>query len=387
MRSAYILYSDARKKLEEGGIMQKIRDAKKRGDISPQGHMYDDTVKGEIRAMKSEDLFDVIESLERKKFLDNLSRTWSERDNLSYKVQRENGTIEEQIEAEDFLLLSGAYAIPVLPKEDLFAYKKYGFLSLTDFTGSVGAAVHEAIHTYPDRGFTWGTRRPDGRIMQAAIAGNTHCDLHIHQENLTPYPTQDFLGVSVSYRPRQKADSRWLTSYHSTESELLVAILRWCDQVNIRPSALENRAEKFIAWTRSLGQGGGTCAEHFGATDGMGPSILFVSYKREIPQLDAEGCTSEHSLHSLPTTADNYRYVSYITSQKELGFAGEGSERYSNSKKKVGVSFMPGEADHLLHSLFWQAAHGLGRTSAKELIRVLEYRYSEQFVKDQERYG
>jgi hypothetical protein len=47
------------------------------------------------------------------------------------------------------------------------------------------------------------------------------------------------------------------------------------------------------------------------------------------------------------------------------------------------VSFLPEDMDNVIRGLLYQAASGLGRTSARRLIDMMEYRFSPKFDKDQ----
>ena len=47
---------------------------------------------------------------------------------------------------------------------------------------------------------------------------------------------------------------------------------------------------------------------------------------------------------------------------------------------------MPQDADELVKGTLYQCAMGHGRTSAKQMIDILSYRFSEKFNKDMEKW-
>ena len=46
------------------------------------------------------------------------------------------------------------------------------------------------------------------------------------------------------------------------------------------------------------------------------------------------------------------------------------------------MRFQPEDAEHLVRGLIYQSAKGLGRTSAKQLLAIMEYRFSDSFDAD-----
>ena len=156
--------------------------------------------------------------------------------------------------------------------------------------------------------------------------------------------------------------------------------------LKLTPDSLKNNAKETIAWVKSLGQGGGTCTEHFETrADLFRTRIQFISYDTPLSTLD-ENDTSQKRPANIITTNSGGFYGTYLREKtKELVFAYEQAlEGKLDSKKKVSVTYQPSDVDNLIKGILYQAAKGLGRTSAEKLISILEYRYSDDLQKDLE---
>ena len=92
---------------------------------------------------------------------------------------------------------------------------------------------------------------------------------------------------------------------------------------------------------------------------------------------------TKEKTHYIISTVGDYIYRAYTNKNSELLFAIENPEKPSNTKN-IACKFIPSDADHLIKGLFYQSAKGLGRTSANTLIKILEYKFSEQFLRDLE---
>ncbi|MEK6757974.1 MAG: hypothetical protein AABX88_02490 [Nanoarchaeota archaeon] len=157
---------------------------------------------------------------------------------------------------------------------------------------------------------------------------------------------------------------------------MLVAVLKYIDQLKLQIPCLNNNAKELLEWTRSLGQSGGGCAEHFGGnlTDAR---MFFYPFDIDIPILDENSRTNNRTPFRIGTEAGR-EYGTYISPSNELIFSYE-SEK--TSEKKFTISFQPEEAEHLVKGLMYQSANGLGRTSARQLIEIINYRFSDYFKK------
>ncbi len=53
-----------------------------------------------------------------------------------------------------------------------------------------------------------------------------------------------------------------------------------------------------------------------------------------------------------------------------------------NPRKRISMRFQPEDAEHLVKGLIYQSAKGRGGTSARQLLAIMEYRFSESFDRD-----
>ena len=94
--------------------------------------------------------------------------------------------------------------------------------------------------------------------------------------------------------------------------------------------------------------------------------------------------TKDRPICGLGTTSEG-SYGIYLTSKGELAFVYENfAKRELNLKKNISVSFYPEEISHVIEGLLYQSAKGLGRTSVKQLIDIVEYRFSDEFPRELE---
>lgn len=391
-RTSYIMYPEAKRKLESSGLARRIRRADRACRLDFVGYVSDRDVVECAQGMNDEGLFDVIPARERGAFMKSLNDAFNGRDeSTSWLVKRKTGESRPEVAAEDFLHLTGYTARNLLRREELFDYKKFGFSSISELTGTVGAAVSSMQNDrafYDKRAFTWKTTRPDGRVMKSMITGSMHADLRILQRDITVYETTDPLGNRVAYRPETEEDSMPVSAYHSTEPYLLVALLKYVDQLGLKPKALKDNAGKTREWARSLGQGGYTCAEHFGGYDND-PRTFFVMWQTALPQLGSDYKQNESWNPHMLITESGSSYNIAIGPQREfmMVFRHKDAPKDAPTLYKGAASFLPEEVDNVIKGLFIQAAEGLGRTSANQLASILEYRFSPQMQEDQERWA
>ena len=165
--------------------------------------------------------------------------------------------------------------------------------------------------------------------------------------------------------------------------------MKYIEQQGIKTEFEKDNARQLIEWGHSLGQGGGTCTEHFGGFD-KDPRSFFYRYgvqipEIKIPQLDSNNETQETSNFEVFIQSESV-YAAYISQEGDLLLSHQNVNTIRNPKKPITMRFLPEDAEHLVKGLIYQSARGLGRTSAKQLLDILEYRYSEEFQKDQERF-
>ena len=134
-----------------------------------------------------------------------------------------------------------------------------------------------------------------------------------------------------------------------------------------------------IEWIKSLGQHGGTCTEHFGGFD-ESPMLFFSCFDMNIPILNKNFETKEHTHYGVGTSGQGF-YATYIHPNKtDLVYSASG-----DTKKDMHAHFTPADSDDLLKGISYQCAAGLGRTSAKQVISILEYYFSPKMKEDMER--
>ena len=167
-----------------------------------------------------------------------------------------------------------------------------------------------------------------------------------------------------------------------TQSEIkCLFALKWIEQCNIKSETLENKAQDVIKWAKSLGQRGGFTTEHFfGAPDDLVTRTSF-NFGTELPRLDEKDRSEKESRYGLVVSQETYCGI-YADLENNLVFAYEPRSKISPPEKKVELRFMPEEADHLVKGILYQSAMGLGRTSAAQLVAMLEYRFSPRYDSD-----
>ena len=94
-------------------------------------------------------------------------------------------------------------------------------------------------------------------------------------------------------------------------------MLKYIDQNKIETEALENKAAKTMEWVKSLGQGGGSCAEHFGGYD-QAPRLFFTAWMLPLPTLDEKNRTKERCAYTLYAQSHEAGYHIYTNASKEL---------------------------------------------------------------------
>src|SRR3989344_3509125 len=284
MRGDYTLYSRVKEKLDKIGILAKIEKLRNDHDMPYIGAVFQDDVLAHIKDIKEEGFFRHLPNREKVRFQERIIGVYKKIEENPWKVERFAGTIEEETDWEDLLLFTGWWASNVLGTKNLWKYKESGFSNLTDFVGSIGAAMQEDWLD-DKRGYKWIRKLPNGQILENEITGDINCDLRVFQVDKTPYKTFDPVGNEVSYRPEFLSDKQGIWGYHSTEPALFASILRWIEQCRIPNESLEDKARKTIEWAKTLGQGGGSCAEHFGGFE-LNTRMNFVCWDYPLPVLD-----------------------------------------------------------------------------------------------------
>lgn len=383
MRFSYLLYPEARSKLESAGLLGRIQKADDDHELQVRGFVDDSEIPQASLALKEEGYLDSLPEAERKEYGRKMNEAYkSYRTNSNtarWIVKRTSGEQAIAPEAEDILLLLGDEARIVLKKDEFFDYKRFGFDNVTAFVGSVGAAISEAKTGRFDDGYSWESKRPDGRTLATRVAGSEHMDLRIFQTDVTPYETIDLLGNKVPFRPQTEEDESNVSGYHSTEAELLASVFKYIHQTGAKPKFMEDNGQSLVAWARGLGQRGGGCAEHFGGFD-RDARQFFIGHDIPLATLNDQYEPQGRCIDWVLTAGgahDKGVYGIYVGPKKELVISYEEGEMKSDKRK--AFSLMPEDMDEFVKGLLYQCAHGLGRTSVFQMIDVLNFRLSPDF--------
>ncbi|MEK6760880.1 MAG: hypothetical protein AABX93_03075 [Nanoarchaeota archaeon] len=382
MRFRYNLYPEALKKLESEGIKRRVEEAIDEGKISIGGFYSNEDVHFMVKEMGEKKVFDYLPKDEEEDFKRKISDLSKNLEQHSWQINRFNGErINENVELEDIIGMLGWHSHLALRPEEVFDYKKFGFENLTDLTGSVTALANNLLLRNLHKGYIWEFKTDEGKTFMNEITGSEHADLRIYKTDITPYETIDPLENKVSYRPEIRSDLQVVAAYHSTEEVFLASLLKWNEQCNIKAKTLDNKAKEAIEWAKSLGQGGGFTTEHFfGAPYELRTKMAF-NFGIPLPILNEDGVVEDTS-YGLVANSDSY-YGIYTGPKSELIITREPrNEKSSSPEKEIAAKFMPEEADHLIKGILYQSAKGLGRTSAAQLVSMLEYRFSERYKTD-----
>lgn len=387
MRFRYLLYPEAQSRLEDGGLlkrMQEVRD-NERG-LPFVGYTIGSDVVQAVSEMQKDGYYETIPEDEKKSFMVGLNDAFKDRGNHKWKVHRDGKVIEDPVTLEDFYLMTGWLSSFVLGKDEIWDCKKFGFQSLNDFVGCVGAAVWSLSHTNWKEGYKWITTTPSGRMFKNQITGDMNLDLRIYQTDITPDETIDPTGAEVLYRPELDEDKRCVAAYHSTELDFLVGILKWVHQQQIPSEMLKDRGMPLIEYAKSLGHIIGPATECYGFEDRtLEPRLRLDSFYFPIPVLNENYSTDKLTLDGVHVDAESF-FGMYVGPSKELIFSYHGKGEIQHLKR-VDACFLPSEADHLLKGICYQSAKGLGRTVPKDLISLIGYRFSGEMDKDIEALG
>jgi hypothetical protein len=387
MRFHYLLYPNVLDKLTKSGIESRVQELKKSEDGLPYigGHVYEDEVISSVQDLKKRGFYEHLPKDFAPKYKEIMNDILRNPEDFSWSIQRPNENITEPCDLEDMLLFSGDLASMILKPEEIWDYQKFGFASPSDFVTTVGAYILQQSRGASLReGYKWKTKRLDGSEIVTEITGDGNADLRVYQTDIASYPTTDPFGNAIEMRPEMDADRQIIAAYHSTEGTMLVAVMKYIEQQGIKTEYQKDNAKQLLHWGRSLGQGGGSCTEHFGGFD-QSPMLFFSGYSYPIPQLNENNETDQHTNFWLGTTGES-GYGVYIANNGDLIFSHQGRDAMINSKKPITTRFLPDDAEHLIKGLIFQSAKGLGRTSSKQLLDILDYRHSNQFEIDQEKY-
>jgi len=384
MRFHYLIYPKALEKIKQSGIESRVEKLKKSEDGLRYlgGSIFADEIISSVQDLKKHGFYKHLP----KDFVENYRKTMNgilkKPEDFLWKIQGPYKTIIEPCELDDLMLFTGDAASMILKPKEIWNYQKFGFSSPSEFVTTVGAYIFQQSRSFSSfgEGYKWTHKRVDGSEMVTEITGDTNSDLRIYQTDIAPYPTIGPFGNTIEMRPETDVDRHTIAAYHSTEGTLLVAVMKYIEQQKIPAEYRKDRAEQLLEWGRSLGQGGGTCAEHFGGFD-QHPMLFFWGDDYQIPQLNEANETNQHSNFWLNTVGGG-AYGAYIAHNGDFVLSYQNEEDMKNPVKPINARFLPEDAEHLVKGLIYQSAKGLGRTSVKQLLDILAYRFSPKFEAD-----
>ena len=388
MHYNWIVYPEGMKTLEESTLKTKIDLALKKhadrfstisyhlGNDETPLYLLDDLKEGGyFKTMP----FNFVQDFGNDVYQDwhqGLVRIAKESEKFLWEIFRHEGKQSEPIYLdEDFLMLTGHNAAISLNPKQFWQFKKFGFHSLGDFFGTVGAYTRMKDKEYIEKGHRWVSKQGD-KLFETEVTGREHGDFRLFRRDVTPYRTIDPLGNLVSYRPETYEDSKCVAGSHSVEPSFLALLLKWAEQERIESEILKNPRE-FIGQFKKMGQNCGNFAD-FGY-DSSDPTMYFCAWDRSIQRFN--DISEERFIPFYMSTYGNRSgaYAFYTGEERQLIFS------YSNESRNKRVKCLEIPAldfDNLVTSLFYQSQKGLGRTSIKQLADVMNYYLSEQFKAD-----
>ncbi|VVB79358.1 Uncharacterised protein [uncultured archaeon] len=389
MHYNFIVYPEAIKKLKETKLDEKIEKALRNKKVSLiPGRIYDpaDAI-WMVDSLKENGFFKTIPFNFVQNFGEDVYQDWhqglmkllnkyiNEQDSY-WEIKKLGRTQWEQMSIEeDFPVISGYNASVVLDPEIFWQFKNFGFKSLSDFLGSVGAFARMKDKCYLDKGYRWQSHSGE-QVSEFELGASEHGDFRLKKVDITPYKTFDPTGNLVSFRPETREEVQYVSASHSVESSLLTILLKWANQEKIPSEILKNYPD-FISQVREQGQicgnfgdfGYGSLSPQMQFTYASGPLVKSST----LPNLRIVP-------HNLPCYGgDAGEYAIGIGQDRELVFVYQDkSGKLSNEEVSVPVN----DFDNFFTGLFYQAQRGLGRTSVKNLTDIMDYYFSEEFKED-----
>ncbi|MCD4759535.1 hypothetical protein K8R33_01455 [archaeon] len=386
MRFNYLLYPSALEKIRQSGIGKRVKKLKESEDGLPYigGAIFDGDLVRSVQDLKERGFYEHLPSDFVRLYKETMNGILKGPEDFFWTIQRPVDTTKEPCNLEDLLLFSGELASMVLKPDEIWEYSKFGFSSPSEFVTTVSTFIMQQSKAIFREGYKWTRKRDDGSGIVTEITGDDNSDLRIYQTDIAPYTTIDPFGSAIEMRPEIDADKHTVAAYHTTEGSLLVVVMKYIEQQGILAEYQKDEAKKIIEWGRSLGQGGGTCTEHFEGFE-ENPMMFFVAHGIPIPQLNERNETEQHTTFWLPTAGEG-AYGGYISQNGDFVLSYQSGDSVRNPAKPVSMRFLPEDAEYLVKGLIYQSAKGLGRTSAKQILDILAYRYSSKFEEDQEKF-
>lgn len=379
MRTRFVIYPETQSRLTSSGLADRIEKASKDSKEFPNlyGAVHKVELPGLVADMRGRDFYKKAPKVIYAAYTGKLKKLFEDIESRSWIVKK-SSEVREQAEEADFLLLSGYIASCILNKNEFWNFKKFGFESFFDFVGAIGAYAFKAVHKNWDKGYVWESEE-NGLKFKSEVTGDMNGDLRLFRKDMTPYETIDPLGNRVYYRPELLSEEQIVASYHSTEPALLATLLKYVEQEKVDSQILKDNAKDLLSEVRRLNQNLGAFADY--GSDTWGPMRHFYNLDN-IPRLDENNSAVEHSSYGLVGQSEQ-GYGIYVGHDGSLVFAMEKRSDPAKLKKEIAFRIPKNEVDHMIKGLFVQASRGLGRTLVQQLSDIVQYKFSEQFKKDQ----
>ncbi len=373
MMETYQVYPNGLRKLDQAGITTRI-EALRSDELQryrvPAVSL--DDIRRAVGRMEGEGYLRNLEKHERNEYKQLLYRAAREED-FYWTTNRKGGKQKERAVAEDFYLLSGVRNLAVLQDNEIFDYKKFNFESLFEFTGTVGSALEMVSKTNGwQYGLPWNTERDNKRTISSIVTSDGAGEMRIFQRDITPYETTDPFGKRVYYRRLGIADKKTVEASQSTESYFLISILKYVEQLGLKPDIVENGAMTTNQYITNIGAME-MIERHKKATkDNESIRTLFRTWEVPLPRVYGGKVDDSKFAHFIPSTLGG-GYNLCISENNELVI---GRKIRKEIDVENSVTFLPEDTNNLIKSLLYQAARGLGKTTERQLLDIIEYRYS-----------
>lgn len=391
MHYSYILYPEAKQRLKQAGIPERVKEIMKEKNYIDSFESIEESIEDYFEDMKERGFFD-----EKIDFVEGfLSHYYSRNEkfkmfseemmglNPMWKVITPKKTIFEKFEfREDIPLICGYYASLILTPEEFWNPKQYGFTNLPDLWGSIGTLVAEN-KILIDESYKWDSIEGDKNFI-TEVTGSIHGDLRIIRTETTPYKTLDPTNSSVSYRPEVITAEQFVAAYHSVEPILFTNIFRWADEANFTLEALKNPKkylEQFVNSKKYLGP-----FADAGCNGLYSLGNYFIENGYPMPRLDSNNLIINKNIPGILVCENEGFYRICLDPNDRLCFIYENKEleRRENSNI-ISLAIPKEEANELVFSLFEQTRNGLGRTSFSQMEKILMYTQTPEYKKDIEK--
>ena len=373
MMETYQVYPNGLRKLDQAGITTRIealRSEELQRYRMPAVSL--DDIRRVVGRMEGEGHLRNLEKHERNAYKQLLYRA-ARGEDFYWTTNRKGGKQKERAVAEDFYLLSGVRNLAVLQDNEIFDYKKFNFDSLFEFTGTVGSALEMVSKTNGWKyGLPWNTERDNKRTISSIVTSDGAGEMRIFQRDITPYETTDPFGKRVYYRRLGIADKKTVEASQSTESYLLISILKYVEQLGLKPDILENGAMTTNQYITNIGAMEMIKHQKKATRDKESTGTLFRAWEVPLPMVSRGKVGDSKFAHFIPSTLGG-GYNLCISENNELVI---GRKIRKEIDVENSVTFLPEDTNNLIKSLLYQAARGLGKTTERQLLDIIEYRYS-----------